>query len=267
MDIKITIILETINQVLNNYNQLLCFDTKQNSNTFNDANITYLYDNLPKLISKHPNELQIEEGEKLDNYNLMPFLPGTIQLLLPKESNYFNQTIPNNFNNLYETFIHEFAHLIDNYIYSIVVNVKSDYYSVHLKLIGNEIKKISQLTAIPKNINEYLNCIGYNINVDVNKDINSYKYKGLLYIIDALSNGNLYINYRNNIRNNTAVSYGHGSDFKNKDYYKIAEIFANYISLKILCPDGINYLNKDFPNLVNAIEKTIEDMVFAISKI
>ena len=234
-------IRKKINQVINNYNVQLCFDTNQNFEEFDDFNITYLYDNLQKIISNHPDELQIDEGEELNNYYFFAILPGLTQILLPKQTNYFKQTISNNYNNLYDTIIHEFAHLIDNSIYSIIVNNQSDYYSVYLQLIGKEILNIPQLTSIPKNINEYLTKVGSDINVEVTKDIKSYKYTGLLDIVDALSNGTFYINYRNNVRNNTAVSYGHGSDFTNKNDYKTAEIFANFISLKILSPDAVIY--------------------------
>lgn len=71
-------------------------------------------------------------------------------------------------------------------------------------------------------------------------------------IYDALSGG-LF-------RDNKTVKFGHGSSYYNGIEAKIDETIANYGVLSITRPDLIKELEKDKPDLVNALNQTIDEM-------
>lgn len=71
-------------------------------------------------------------------------------------------------------------------------------------------------------------------------------------IYDALSGGKH--------RDNGAVLYGHGSKYYNSVESRIDEIIANYGALSVTRPDLIDMLRKDKPDLVAALEETIDKM-------
>lgn len=57
------------------------------------------------------------------------------------------------------------------------------------------------------------------------------------------------------------VKYGHGSGYYSKQESRAKEIIANYGALSITRPDLIEHLKKDKPNLVGALEETIQAML------
>lgn len=71
-------------------------------------------------------------------------------------------------------------------------------------------------------------------------------------IYDALSGG-MY-------RDNGTVLYGHGSKYYRSFDSRIDEIIANYGALSVTRPDLIDMLRKDDPDLVSALEATIDEM-------
>ena len=71
-------------------------------------------------------------------------------------------------------------------------------------------------------------------------------------IYDALSGG-MY-------RNNGTVLYGHGLGYYSSSDRRIDEIIANYGALSVTRPDLIDMLRKDEPDLVSALEATIDEM-------
>lgn len=72
-------------------------------------------------------------------------------------------------------------------------------------------------------------------------------------IYDALSGGRA--------RDSGAVHYGHGSSYFRSLDKKKAEIFANYGALSVTRPDLIDILKEDKPELVEALDKMIEEML------
>lgn len=71
-------------------------------------------------------------------------------------------------------------------------------------------------------------------------------------IYDALSGG-MY-------RDNGTVLYGHGSRYYSSVDSRIDEIIANYGALSVTRPDLIDMLREDDPDLVSALEETIDEM-------
>lgn len=264
MEEKTTNVLKIINEVFKKHKPIFCFDYEKNNGNYNDIRIKYLYEKLPILIT-HINWI-LEEGKKFNDYYSSSLFPGTVNSKLPIQNNYLKQSIPENYNNFYETLIHEFAHTIDQSADYIVYNGTFGF-SNAIDLITKEILKIPFIQCIPKNSLDYLNNEGFDINLEAYKTLNYYKYAGLLDILDALSNGSFYMNYLKNKRDITAVSNGHGEYFTDNETYKVSEIFADYIAMKIMCPNSINALALDFPDLVNAIEQTIDYMVQEVKKI
>ncbi len=265
MSFKIEELLGNINQILAIYNKNFIFDCHQNNGEYDDKNIQQLFSYLPQIITIKDNiiDFSIIEVKQWNESGLVLYIPNSIPLQLQNPINFFKQTTANNYNNLYDTYIHEFAHVIDAYIYHL--NITDDdfcFYSVYKQYIETEIQNIPIITSIPNALQTYLTKEGYDVNKPQEQDINNYKYAGLLDILDALSNGVLYDNYHTNKkRDNTAVTNGHGITFKNDINYKVSEIFADYISMKVLYPQSTIELNKLYPNLVDAIEKTLEAMV------
>lgn len=72
-------------------------------------------------------------------------------------------------------------------------------------------------------------------------------------IYDALSGGEY--------RDTGIVKYGHGSKTYSSINSRIKEIVANYSSLSITRPDLIELLKKDKPDLVNELDKLIDEMI------
>ena len=71
-------------------------------------------------------------------------------------------------------------------------------------------------------------------------------------IYDALSGGNH--------RDSGKVLYGHGSQYYRSAQARANEIIANYGALSVTRPDLVAELGKDKPDLVDALNKTIEEM-------
>ena len=72
-------------------------------------------------------------------------------------------------------------------------------------------------------------------------------------IYDALSEGKA--------RDAGTVLYGHGKKYYAEVENRLEETLANYGSLSILRPDLIDLLRKDKPELVEALEKVVKDML------
>lgn len=72
-------------------------------------------------------------------------------------------------------------------------------------------------------------------------------------IYDALSGGRA--------RDSGAVHYGHGSSYFRSLDKKKAEIIANYGALSVTRPDLIDLLREDKPELVEALDKMVEEML------
>ncbi len=71
-------------------------------------------------------------------------------------------------------------------------------------------------------------------------------------IYDALSGGSF--------RDKGTVIYGHGSKYYRDFTSRIDETIANFASLSVTRPDLIDLLRKDKPEVVKALEETIEEM-------
>lgn len=72
-------------------------------------------------------------------------------------------------------------------------------------------------------------------------------------IYDALSGGSL--------RDRGKVLFGHGSRYYMSIDSRVQEIVANYASLSITRPDLIEILKKDYPQLVNELDKYIDELL------
>ena len=64
-----------------------------------------------------------------------------------------------------------------------------------------------------------------------------------------------------NYRNNGTVIYGHGKNYYQYNDNRIKEIVANYGSLSISRPDLIDMLKRNKPELVNALDSMIDEML------
>lgn len=72
-------------------------------------------------------------------------------------------------------------------------------------------------------------------------------------IYDALSGGSA--------RDAGLVRYGHGSKYYREVGKRAEETLANYGALSIVRPDLVEMLRKDKPELVEALEEVIQDML------
>ena len=72
-------------------------------------------------------------------------------------------------------------------------------------------------------------------------------------IYDALSGGSL--------RDRGKVLFGHGSRYYMSIDSRVQEIVANYASLSITRPDLIEILKKDYPQLVDELDKYVDELL------
>ena len=78
-------------------------------------------------------------------------------------------------------------------------------------------------------------------------------------IYDALSGGTF--------RDNGTVKYGHGSEYYRNSESRIHETIANYGALSVTRPDLIEMLKRDKPELVDALDKVIDEMIKKVDSI
>lgn len=78
-------------------------------------------------------------------------------------------------------------------------------------------------------------------------------------IYDALSGGTF--------RDNGTVKYGHGSKYYRNSESRIHETIANYGALSVTRPDLIEMLKRDKPELVDALDKVIDEMIKKVDSI
>lgn len=78
-------------------------------------------------------------------------------------------------------------------------------------------------------------------------------------IYDALSGGEF--------RDNGTVKYGHGSKYYRNSESRIHETIANYGALSVTRPDLIEMLKRDKPELVDALDKVIDEMIKKVDSI
>lgn len=76
-------------------------------------------------------------------------------------------------------------------------------------------------------------------------------------IYDALSGGAY--------QDSGVLLYGHGGQYYSREHKRNSEILANYMSLSVIRPDLVDLLRMDKPDLCDALDDLIEEMVGEIS--
>lgn len=123
-------------------------------------------------------------------------------------------------------------------------------------LVSNKGKDISIYSKEYKEYKKKCNEINkqYKESVDVqSRNLMGGGINQLQDIYDALSGGEY--------RNNGTVIYGHGKNYYQYNDNRIKEIVANYGSLSISRPDLIDMLKRNKPELVNALDSMIDEML------
>ena len=130
-----------------------------------------------------------------------------------------------------------------------VEELTNQYYSDGIPNVWGDIKKYKQYEKERKKLYTLMND-----EIDtMSRDAMGGGIGQLQDIYDALSGGAA--------RDSGAVMYGHGSAYYRSMDARKAEIIANYGAMSVTRPDLIDMLREDKPELVEALDALVEEML------
>lgn len=155
--------------------------------------------------------------------------------------NQFKDEYKNISNKLYQEYQTKINELTDDYVSKFGTARGSSF-----TLPTQKYKELNKLTK--KLRTERDSMIDYEIRNAIGGNIGN-----LQDIYDALSGGSL--------RDRGKVLFGHGSRYYMSIDSRVQEIVANYASLSITRPDLIEILKKDYPQLVDELDKYVDELL------
>lgn len=144
-------------------------------------------------------------------------------------------------NKIFQDYQIKISDLTDDYI--------NKYGNANVGVISLPVKKYKELNKLIKKLKtERTNLIDYEA-----RNIMGGSIGNLQDIYDALSGGSL--------RDKGTILFGHGTRYYVNIDSRVKEIVANYGSLSVLRPDLIEILRKDYPKLVDELDKYIDELL------